>query len=316
VASEIGRDITYQPGDAVHVGDAPADIPQRQLVLRLLANLPTFADAVRKLSAGEVFRVVMSKENAYLFKQGADGAWKPYLRKGKHFVENVDLIKVSPDYIGAISNVALMVNMAAIAAKLETIEVGVRNIARLMADTQRGRVKGALDALALSRALADPAERRTQMISASRDVAIELRALTTGQLRAHIAAMPEKQTGVFEGFRGNGLAAAKAAYEQVEDDVGLLIDGVRELLRTYQYLDEPAVATEAIDRILDGVKQAGLTDAIRKARLVPIQGAVVAELHLGSFFDAVTVMDTNLCRLNEPDRPLIVMDFKPEELLN
>lgn len=315
MTSEVSRDNAYQPGDAVYVADAPVDKPQRQLVLRLLANVPTFMDAVRKLSAGDTFRVVMSRENAHLFKQAADGAWKPYLRNGKHFVENVDLMRVSPDYVGAISNVGLMVNMAAIAAKLETIEVGVRNIARLMADTQRGKVKGALDALALSRALTDPAERRTQMISASRDVVKELGTLTS-QLRAHIAAMPEKKTGIFDGFFGDGLAAAKAAYEQVEDDVWLLIDGVRALLRTYQEIKEPAMAREAIDLVLARVKQAGLTDAIRKARLIPIQGAVVAELYLGSFFDAVTVMDANLCRLNEPDRPLIVMDFKPEELLN
>ncbi len=271
---------------------------------------------MRKLSAGEVFRVVMSKENAYLFKQGADGAYKPFLHNGKHFVENVDLMRVSPDYVSAVSNVALMVNMAAIAAKLEAIEVSVRNIARVMADTQRGRVKGALDALALAQALADPGERRTQMISAGRDVVIELGALT-GQLRAHIAAMPNETTGLLDGFFGSGFANANAAYEQVEDDVGLLIDGVRELLRTYEDLEEPAVATEAIGRILDGVKQAGLPDAIRKARLLPLPAAVAApELYLGSFLDAVNVMDTKLLRIDQPHWPLIAMDIKPEELLN
>ena len=143
----------------------------------------------------------MSKENAHLLKQGVDGAYKPFLHNGKHIVENVDLVRVSPDYVGAVSNVALMANMAAIAAKLEAIEVGVRNIARLMADTQRGRVKGALDALALAQALADLAERRTQMISAGRHVVIELGALA-GQLRAHIAAMPKETTGLLDGFYG------------------------------------------------------------------------------------------------------------------
>ena len=243
-------------------------MPQRQRVLRLLANVPTFVDAVRKLSAGDVFRVVMSKENAHLFKQGVDGAYKPFLHNGKHFVENVDLMRVSPDYVGAVSNVALMVNMAAIAAKLEAIEVGVRNIARLMADTQRGRVKGALDALALARALADLAERRTQMISAGRHVVIELGALT-GQLRAHIAAMPKETTGLLDGFFGSGFADANAAYEQVEDDVVLLIDGVRALLRTYQDLEEPAVAREAIGRILDWRQASGLARCNPQSETTP-----------------------------------------------
>ncbi len=316
MTTEAPHDIAYRPGDAVYVGDTPADAPQRQHVLRLLANIPTFVDALRKLSAGEVFRVVMSKENAHLFKQGVDGAYKPFLHNGKHFVENVDLMRISPDYIGAISNVALMVNMAAIAAKLDAIEVGVRNIGRLVADIQRGRVKGVLDALALSRALADPAERRTQMIAASHDVVIELGALT-GQLRAHIGAMPKETTGWFDGFFGTGFAEAKAAYEQVEDDVGLLINGVRALARVYQDLDEPAVARVAIRGILDGVNQAGLPDAIRKARLLPFSAeGVVPELYLGKFVDAVGVMDTRLFQVEQLDRPLIVIDIKPEELLN
>jgi hypothetical protein len=167
-------------------------MPQRQRVLALLATVPTIVDAARKLSAGDVFRVVMTKENAHLFKQAADGTYKPFLHNGKHFVENVDLVRVSPDYVGAISDVALMANMVAIAAKLEAIEVSVRNIARLMADTQTGKVKGALHALALARKLKDPAERRAQSISAGRDLVSELGALT-GQLRAHITAMPRRR---------------------------------------------------------------------------------------------------------------------------
>lgn len=200
--------MTCGPDDAVCLGDAPADMPQRQrlLDLDLLRNVPTFLDAVRKLPPGQVFRVVMSKENAHLFQKGVNGAYKPFPHNGKHFVENVDLMRVLPDYVSAVSNIALIVNMATLAAKLDAIETGVRDMARLMADTQRGRVKGALDAL----------------------------------------------------------------------------------------------AREAIDRILDGIKQAGLPDAIRKARLLPFRDLGRApEACLGSFLDVVTAMDKCLLRIDE-----------------
>ncbi len=309
-------EMNYQPGDVFCVGSTRGDLPHRQQLMRLLANVPTFMDAVRKMSPGNVFRVVMSKENAHLFKQGADGAYRPFLHNGKHFVENVDLVRASPDYVGAVSNVALLVNMAAIAAKLEAIEIGVRNISRLLADTQRGRVKGALDALALARVLADPAERRIQMISAARDIVIELGALT-GQLRAHISAMPKETTGFFDGFFGSGFDAANTAFEQVQDDVSLFIDGVRDLLRAYQDLEEPNVAREAMGRILDGVKQASLPEAIRKARLLPLRtNAALPEAYLSSFLDAVSDIEINLFRIVEAHRPLIALDIQPEELLN
>jgi hypothetical protein len=259
---------------------------------------------------------VVSKENAHLFKQAADGFHNPFLHDGKQFVENVKLMRVPPDYVGTVSNIALMVSIAAVAAKLEAIEVGVGNIARLMADTQRGKVKGALDALALARNLVYPAERRTEMISAGRELVTELGALT-GQLRAHITAMPRETTGLLDGIFRSGFADAEAAYKQVRDDVGLLIEGVRALLETYQVLEEPAVAKEAIHRTLDGVKQAGLPDAIRKARLLPFSATTVApESYLGSFLDAVGDMETRLLRIDQSKQPLFFMDFKPEELLN
>jgi hypothetical protein len=305
--------MTSLPSEAVHVGDELADMPKRQHVLRILSNLPSLVEAARKLTPGDVFRVVMSEGNAHLFKKAADGTFKPYLRESGKFVENADLMRLPPDYVGAVSNFALMLNMAAIAAKLEAIEVGVRNIGRLIADTQRGRVNGTLDALALARALSDPAECRAQMISACSDVVVEMGALT-GQLRSHIAAMPKETTGLFEGFVGSGLAEATAAYEQVEDDVSLLIRGFRALLLAYQDLGEPAMAREALARIMAGTR-ACLPDAIRKARLVPVpEKGIARELYLVSFLDVVALMDARLFSSGREDRALISMDIKPEEL--
>jgi hypothetical protein len=277
--------------------------------------MPMITDAVGKMKPGDTFRVIMSKENAHLFKQGADGLYKPFLHDGKKFVGNVDLARVSPDYVGALSNIALMVNMATIAAKLEAIEAGVRNIAHLVADTQRGRVRGAIDALALACALSGPAERRTQMISASGNLVVELGALA-GQLRAHINAMPKETTGLLDGFFGSGFGEAKEAYDQVHEDVGLLIEGIRDLLRTYQDLGEAEVAREALSRILGGVKQAGLPEAIRKVRLLPFSAQVAPEAFLSSFLDAVNDMNTNLLWIDQPELPLIAIDINPEELLH
>jgi hypothetical protein len=136
-------------------------------------------------------------------------------------------------------------------------------------------------------------------------------------LRAHIAAMPKETTGLLDGFLGNSFDDADAAYEQVKYDFMLLIDGISALLRTYQDLDELVVAREAISRILDSIKQAGLPDAIRKARLLPFPAAGAApELCLKSFLDAVNIMDRNLLLIDQSNRPLIAIDLKPEELLN
>ena len=91
-----------------HVGEQEKDQANRQRILGLVAKIPGLIDVGRQHSPGNAFRVVMSKENAHLFKQAADGAWKPYLHNGKHFVENVDLFPVPPDYVGAVDGIKLV----------------------------------------------------------------------------------------------------------------------------------------------------------------------------------------------------------------
>ncbi len=94
----------------------------RLVALRLLSSLPELTGVIRKLTPGETFRVVLSAKNAHLFQMAADGTHKPYLRDAGRFVENVDLVRVGPDFAGAVLNLSLMMNMAMIAARLDAIE--------------------------------------------------------------------------------------------------------------------------------------------------------------------------------------------------
>jgi hypothetical protein len=298
----------------VHVGNDEADVPKRQEILRFLANLPGFMKTARALSSPGTFRVIMSAENAHLFQQAADGTFKPFLRESGKFVENVDLIKVAPDYAAALSNVLMMVNMAAIAAKLEAIEIGVRNVSQLLANTRRFEVKASIDALAEARNWADPAERREEIRSAAKTLRINIGGLS-GQLKAHVMAMPEPETGWLQGFFSNGLNTATEAFNDVNDDIALLIQGISALLRAYDELNEPAVAREAIERILASITEVNLTDAARKARLVPFdKKAPAPEARIGSFIESVPLMRSHLLCDMRDDRPLFSIDLSPEEL--
>lgn len=298
----------------VHVGSEEADAPKRQEILKFLASLPGFMKTVRALSSPGTFRVIMSAENAHLFQQAADGTFKPFLREGGKFVENVDLIRVAPDYAGALANVSMMANMATIAAKLESIEIGVRNVSRLLSDTKRGEVRAAIDALAEARAWEDPAERRDEIRSAARTLRISIGALS-GQLKSHITAMPEPETGWLQGFFVNGISKATDAFDDVNADIALLIPGISALLRAYDELNEPAVAREAIERILASITEAKLPDAARKARLVPFEiNAPPPEARIASLIDSVPLMRSHLlCDLRD-DQMLFSIDVAPEEL--
>jgi hypothetical protein len=300
--------------DAVHIDREPANQAERNYALDIISRMPSLVASIRRLSKGSVFRVVMSEKNAHLFKQGKDGFWKPFLHDGKKFKENVNLAKVPPDCGQMVTDLALQVNMAVIAIKLEAIEIGVQNIARLIANTQRGKVKGRLDALAAAQALVDPVERRGQMISACRELIAEVGALT-GQLKSHVIAMPTETTGLLDGFFGSGLDRAKSAYEEVEYDVSALIQAVNAFLSACRYIREAAFAREALTRIISGLKEASLSDGARKARLVPVANqGIPPEQQLMNFLDAVELMDHRLLVSSKPGQALISLDVEGGDL--
>ena len=316
MSNDSAYEITDLLSTAIHVGRSSYDATLRRRLLNLISYFPAILKEIASLSRGDVFRVVMSPENVHLFKQGANGIYRPLLHNGRQIVENVGLIRVSPEYLRALSNAALMVTMTAIATKLEAIEVGVRNITKLTADIQRGKVKGAIDALALAQSLSNPAERRVQILSACGQIVVELGALT-GQLHAHIFQMPTEKTGWFDGIFGNGIDAAKEAYEKVCLDVQILTVGIPTLLRTYHDLDEPGTAQAAIGRIVHGLKHANLPNAIQKARLLPFRtGSPSPEGLLSAFHDEINNMGVPLLRIDPIKGSPVSIDITPEELLD
>lgn len=256
----------------------------------------------------------MSPENAKFFKQAADGTYKPFLRDGGRFVENVDLKKVSPDFLSAASSLLLAVNMAAIAADLNAIKIGVRDIGTLISDSARGEVYGAISSLRQAKALEDPSERRRETLGACRALSIRLGKLA-GQLKAHCSAMPEPKTGILDGFFGSGLDEADAKWREVEQDLLLLRDGVSALLKTYGELGEPGAAREALADILKAVGHADLPNAARKARLVRIsQGSIPAEKVVTATHLASGEVQHRLLTNASPLLLSLAIDITPEEL--
>ena len=298
---------------SITVSDVPDASAARDRLLRFLQHVPHLADGLRKFAPSDAFRVVMSAENAKFFKKAADGTYKPFLRDGGRFVENVDLKRMSPDYLGAASNILLSLNMAAIAADLNTIKIGIRDLGSLMSNTARGEVSGAISAVRQAKALTDATEQRRETLGACRDLSIQLGKLA-GQLKAHCSAMPEPKTGILDGFFGSGLDDADAKWREVEDDLIVIKDGLATVLQTYSELGEPGAAREALDGILKGLRDANLADAARKARLVRVSAERAApETIIRRITKAITAIDQRLLSRQAPLLLPVVLDIKLEE---
>jgi hypothetical protein len=299
--------------EPIHLGPHSTASEARVQLIRFLQHLPNVAEGLKKMAPSDTFRVIMSSENAKFFKQAADGTYKPFLHDGKKFIENVNLKKVSPNLFSAASSFLLTVNMAAIAADLSAIKIGVRDIGTLIADSARGEVYGSISSLRQAKALEDPFERRRETLGACRDLSIRLGKLA-GQLKAHCGAMPEPKTGIFDGFFGSGLEEADAKWREVEQDLLLLRDGVSALLETYGELGEPGAAREALTGVLKAVVDADLPNVARKARLVRVsRGSPPPEKVARAIHLALGDVQKRVLTSASPLLLSVVIDITPEE---
>jgi hypothetical protein len=229
----------------LNLGDDAEHQTLRRQTIRLLRQVPSFVKALRDFAPSDAFRVIVNKDKAHLFKEAADGFYKPYLHNGKKFVGNVDLAKISPDHIALVSGLLSNLNMAVMAAELSAIKVEVRDLNDLISNISRGGGIGEIGAIKSARKLKNSAEKRREMLGACRDLSVKLRTLI-GQMKAHVSAMPKVKNGLLEGFFNSGLDDATAKYLQVEEDLAVLKDGMAALLDAYAELDEPDAARESL----------------------------------------------------------------------
>lgn len=301
--------------DGVLIGNTPHEQLVRQEIMRLLRGLPGLAYTIRHALAQGGFRVVMSTENAQLFKQAADGFYKPYLHNGKEFVENVNLAKMGPDYSGLVTDLAGQIQIAAIMAKLDRVEQTVERMQNDQLKAKREIVAGWMSVLEINSKLRDPQERRTQMLSACSNAVANLKVLA-GQLKSDIKVMPLPKRGWWEDPSGDRLEDARKAFAAVSADMAVIAAGCRATLDAFMGLNELEAARAAFASFLRDVEAAGLNDAAHKARLVPyVKGKSAPEMVPRWFAEAVGDLDARFL-LPRPDaKPFSIhMDLRTEDL--
>ena len=198
----------------------------RHDVLATLRQVPAFVSAAQKMaSEGCLYRVLVSEEHVHLLREGADGIVNPFLRDAQgRFVENVDLIRVPPDFAGSIAAIAINAALGEISAKLDIFATTVENLTELMRVANLGALQGAIDALQIARQLRDADRRRKQMLDACQEIVVQL-GVIAGQMAAHVKEMPSENTGFWTGWDGDRIATAEKAHARVRDDFAVLLGG-------------------------------------------------------------------------------------------
>lgn len=292
---------------------AAADAHRTEL-LGLLRQVPSFVEAAKKLTDGGLFRVIVSKENAGLLREGPGGVVKPFLRRNGRFVENVDLMRVPSDISGAIACLALQAALTEVSAKLDRVVTSVDDLSRLVAQANQGSLQGAINALEANHRLRDPAERRMRMLGACGQV-IEQIGKMSGQLGAHIQQMPLAETGFFDGWSSDWEVEAEQAYGLVRADFAVIVEGLRRVLAAYCDLGEFDSAHAAFTRVTRDLDAAGLALAEERARLLPYAKVGAApEQVFAAFIAGWSQAEARLRGMAEGRIPELVSAFSREEI--
>ena len=297
------------PDHALRIDDSA----QRARLLRALAAVPGLLEPLRKFVSEPGFQVVMSEGNAHLFKADAAGTYKPFLREGGRFVENVHLEKLPFDYAGLIASVASQAQMAAIMHKLDAIAADVKRSGDEARDKSRAEVEGRVASLRVARELRHENERRSRMLSACDDLVTALTVLA-GQLRSSIAAMPSEKNGLLDGWFGDKLATAEAAFRDVAADITAVRSGCLAVLEAYADLDERAAARAAFEQFITVLAKCDLDGLGRRAGLVlPSIGATPARVQVGYFREGIAALQREI--LHPAMMPsVITIDISPSDL--
>jgi hypothetical protein len=292
-----------------------AIMARRSELLRVLRQVPGFLNVVQKLASdGELYRVLVSKENAALVREGADGLVKPWLMRNGRFVENVNLVRVPPDINGAVAMLAIQAALAEVSAELDQIKRGVNDLAKLITQANRGGLTGAITALEVAHQLGDPGTRRDRILSESGHVLIQL-GTVIGQLAAHIQEMPVAETGFFDGWDGDWKDKAEKAHERVRGDFAVIAEGMRCVVAAYWDLSEYKAAHVAFKKIRADLVDAGLAIASERARLLPYVGSGAApEEVYARFIAASPQVEEKLRGIVEGTPPALELTFDLDEI--
>lgn len=297
-------------------GVRDAILKHRKDLFDALRQTPAFLSAVQKLATdGNHYRVLVTKGNLHLLREGADGIVKPWLRNASgQFVENVDLVRVPPDIAGSLTTLAIQAALSEISVKLDALTRGVENLASLMAQTTIGGLSGALTALEVAGKLTDDQERRHAVLVECGNV---LKALgqVAGQMKAHILQMPSPDTDIWTGWNGTGLDNAQKAYALVREDFAIIGEALRHVVASYFQLGEFSAADIAFTKICSQITDAGIKVAAEHARLLPYpKKGPGPERPFESFIEWMPVVQARLRSLASGENPALEFDFYAEEL--
>jgi hypothetical protein len=283
----------------------------RANLFALLRQIPGFAVGLNNaVSDGNLYRVVVSKENADLLRQETGWIVRPYLRRNGRFVENVRLVRaVPPDLAGTLFQLSIQAGITELYGQLARLSRQVAQLTALTAQANRGQLQGALDAIDTHLKLHDPEQRRAQTIMSAGNAMVALGGLI-GQMQAHVDMMPEAKTTFRDGWDSKWTDKAKAAYNEVRGDFALILCGFQRVLAAYCTLGEYDAAYRAFESFAQGIERAGLQAAWERSRPLPYSAENAPEEAFSRFLASRHYL-TNIAAGQVP----LELEFTLEELL-
>lgn len=286
----------------------------REQLINSLRHIGGIINVAKSLKSDEIYKFVLSPENATLYKD-TEGNLKGVFYKDGKIVEHAKLKAVRPDIAKVASTIGTQILLLDIAVQLRQIEKTLTTMRKEMNNDRIAEIKSGIEQFQAAKKIINNPNIRDGMITNA------IQSLNTGlakvkqALEIQIKELPDASNGFLDNWGKKKSVVAKEKFAIAEVSLRAYQEGMEILAEIYATINEPELAKDTLLKCIRDLRDCNIESAIPKTRLLPYKdGGKDCEAKWINIEKITREIPLQLNTINDYSE-FIVIELKPRELL-
>lgn len=305
-------DKSLDKGDGVHVQTEKFSL-NREHLIDSLKHIGGIAEVVKSLKPDEVYKFVLTPENATLYKDAAGNLKGVFYKDGK-IVEHAKLKAVKPDIAKVATAIGTQILLLDIAVQLRQIEKTLTTIRKEINNDRIAEIESGIRQFEMAIHSNNLLDRQMRINNSIQNLVTGLEKVKKA-LKVQIAELPEAKNGLFDNWGKKKSLIAQEKFAIAEESLEAYIKGTKFLSEIFAINNEPINAQNMLLKCITDLKECNIESAILKTRLLPYEnGEIDSETKWKNIEKILRETPEKLKTINM-EYKTIEIELKPRELL-
>jgi hypothetical protein len=288
----------------------------RAIFVDKLRYATSIVETAKNLKQDEVYKIVLKPDGAIMYDDKF-GNLKAVWYKDGVIVQQTRLQRVGLNLFKAATAIGNQFLLISIAIQLNRIENLVNRVLEELHSDRIAQINSGIEMFEQAM-FVDNHDNQKALIFNGIQSLTEGIEQTMRSLKNQISQIPDD--GFWDSWGWGWSEKSQEAEKKMElalESFESLLSGIKTLSECYAALDETNVGEMILFRKIKGVKDAGVANAAKKARLIKIKADILPELPWNSFLEAEARILNSLQVFNNSEKmpEIIEIEVKPRELL-